>query len=418
MADTKSKKVNKNPKSIAVDVLVMAIVLIAIGIYIFVQCYNATHVDVQTITASTSTVYETIDASALVIRKENIITSDKSGVTVPCVDDGGKVKANGNIAMVFSSQEDAQNYSNALSLQSQLDYYIELENKSAGSATDVASIDKDIVSDVNTYIRNASNYSTGVLEQDALSLNDKLTRREIMIGESIDFTTVKSDLQQQLNAIGSSSPTGYVTTENSGIFSSYTDGCEDLFDYDNVSSIDVATLDSYMEKVSSAKKTDCLGKLITDYEWYFCCKVTADQIKGIDDGDTLSVAIKDSDKVIECQVVSGATVDLGVTESVLVLKSSQMDSAITAMRVEDIEIRYNEYTGFKVPSTAVHVDDDGNKIVYALVANQVTARTGEIIYSTKDYVIFEYDPENSDSIRLYDQIITQGKDLRDGKVYT
>ena len=36
----------------------------------------------------------------------------------------------------------------------------------------------------------------------------------------------------------------------------------------------------------------------------------------------------------------------------------------------------------------------------------------------KDYVVFEYTPEDENSIRLYDQIITQGKDLHDGKVYT
>ena len=243
---------------------------------------------------------------------------------------------------------------------------------------------------------------------------------KMRFGEDIDFSTVKQGLEQKLNAINleSCKPTGYVSTKESGIFSSYSDGCETAFDYKNIDKLDVNTLDKYIAQAKKAKKTDSLGKLITDYEWYFACKVSADEVKGIENGDILNVALKDSDKVIECEVVSGATLDLGVKEAVLILRSSEMDSELASMRLENIEIRFNEYTGFKVPSSAIHINDKGEKTVYALVANQVESRTGKVIYSTKDYVVFEYTPEDENSIRLYDQIITQGKDLHDGKVYT
>ena len=56
MADKKAKKVNKNAKYVSKDIIVIAIVLIAIVAYIVAECYSATHVDVQTITAVQSTV--------------------------------------------------------------------------------------------------------------------------------------------------------------------------------------------------------------------------------------------------------------------------------------------------------------------------------------------------------------------------
>lgn len=420
MAQSQNKKVNRRSNQLIRDIVPVTIVLVIIAVYIFTQCYSATHVDVETITAVTSTVYETIDATALAVRDEHIVDSDKSGVTVACVDDGEKVKQGGNIAMVFSSEKNAASYSSALDIQSQLDYYINLESRSAGMATDVESLDKDILSDVNYYIRRASYYTSGSLEDRSLSLNDKLTRRQIIIGESIDFSAIKANLQEQLNSLNmeSCSPTGYVTTDDSGVFSSYTDGCEDLVDYDKITELDIDTLDQAVKQASKTEKSDHLGKMITTYEWYFCCRVDASKIKGIKNGDKLSVALKDSDEVIECTVVSGADVDLGVNETVLVLRNSDMNSQIASMRVENIEIRVKEYTGFKVPSSAIHIDKDGKKMVYALVANQVNTRYGEIIYSTKDYAVFAYEPENSGGIRLYDQIITQGKDLHDGKVYT
>ena len=420
MAEEKAKKVNNASKYISKDVIVIAVVLIAIAAYIIAECYSATHVDIQTVTAVKSTVYQTLDKKALVIRDEHTVEENSSGVTVACVDDGEKVKVGGNIAMVFSNSDNAKSYSSALDLQSRLDYYINLESKSAGTATDVEQIDSDVINDVNDYIRSSSSNDFSAVQSAALDLNDKLTRRQMIIGEDIDFSTVKQGLEQKLNAINleSCKPTGYVSTKESGIFSSYSDGCETAFDYKNIDKLDVNTLDKYIAQAKKAKKTDSLGKLITDYEWYFACKVSADEVKGIENGDILNVALKDSDKVIECEVVNGATLDLGVKEAVLILRSSEMDSELASMRLENIEIRFNEYTGFKVPSSAIHINDKGEKTVYALVANQVESRTGKVIYSTKDYVVFEYTPEDENSIRLYDQIITQGKDLHDGKVYT
>lgn len=421
MADEKAKKVNKGKKvRVKTDVLVMAVLLVAIAIFVGVQCYNAIHVDVKTVTALKSTVYESFDAEALVIRNEHIVDSDKSSVTVPCVADGEKVNVGGNIAMVFDSSENAKSYSSSLDLQKQLDYYINLESKSAGTATDVEQIDKDVLTDVNEYIQNSASGNISKVQSSALDLNDKLTRRQMIIGEDIDFSSVKQSLEKQINSINvdACKPSGYLTTDESGIFSSYTDGLETAFNYENIDKLDISTFDKYMNEAKSAKKSDNLGKLITDFEWYFACKVTDDQVKDINDGDTLSVALKDSDKVIECEVVSGATLDLGTKESVLILRSNDMDSELASMRLEDIEIRYNEYTGIKVPTSALHIDKKGNKIVYTLVADFARAKTGEIIYSTKDYVLFEYDTTDKDAIRIYDQIITQGKDLHDGKDYS
>lgn len=421
MANSKKEKVNKNPDKISKDTIAVFLVLAIIAVYIITQCYSATHTDVETITAVTSTVYDTVEAKALVIRQEHTVNDKMGYVTVANVADGEKVKVNGEIAMEFTDEESAKNYSTLQELHKELDYYIELESRSAGVATNVESLDKDIISDVNSYVRTAAAGNTAKLADCTDSLNDKLTRRQMIIGESIDFSAVKSGLEEKINSINADAckPAGYVTTEQSGIFSSYTDGLETAFDYKKAENIDTDTLKSYIEQASSQQNGEkAFGKLITAYEWYFCAVVSTDEIGGIKNGDALDVSVKGSDDIIKCTVVSGADVPLGEKETALVLRCSQMNSEIASMRLEDIEIRYNSYSGFKVPSSAVHVDSDGNKCVYALVANQVAQRKGEIIYSTKDYAIFAYDPENSDSIRLYDQIITKGKDLHDGKVYT
>mgnify|MGYP000248361718 CR=1 FL=1 len=51
MAEEKAKKVNNASKYISKDVIVISVVLIAIAAYIIAECYSATHVDIQTVTA-------------------------------------------------------------------------------------------------------------------------------------------------------------------------------------------------------------------------------------------------------------------------------------------------------------------------------------------------------------------------------
>ena len=421
MGKTKENKVNKTSKKIPGDIVAIILVLALIGGYIFYGCYSALNVDVETITAVKSTVYEAIDAQALVIRDEHTVSGSSGGVTVASVNNGEKVKAGGNIAMVFSSEEDATKYSSAQELQSQLSYYEELETQASGTVTDVEQIDSDILSDVNSYIRAVGNGRYDSLLEYSDDLNERFIRRQLTIGEKIDFSQVKSDIKNQLDEINVStcSPVDYLTTEESGIFSSYTDGFESIVDYSKATEIDAATLKSCIEKVSeSGNDSSSFGKLITSYEWYFCCVVPSEDTAKISDGDTLNVTLKSSDDILKCQVISGADPDLNTEETVLVLRCSDMNSRIASMRLEDIEIRYSEYEGFKIPASAVHVDDNGEKFVYALISNTVEKRSGEIIYSTKDYVVFGYDAQNSDSIRYYDQIITKGTDLHDGKVYS
>lgn len=421
MGKTKENKVNKTSKKIPGDIVAIILVLALIGGYIFYGCYSALNVDVETITAVKSTVYEAIDAQALVIRDEHTVSGSSGGVTVASVNNGEKVKAGGNIAMVFSSEKDATKYSSAQELQSQLSYYEELETQASGTVTDVEQIDSDILSDVNNYIRAVGNGRYDSLLEYSDDLNERFIRRQLTIGEKIDFSQVKSDIKNQLDQINVStcSPVDYLTTEESGIFSSYTDGFESIVDYSKATEIDAATLKSCIEKVSeSGNDSSSFGKLITSYEWYFCCVVPSKDTAKISDGDTLNVTLKSSDDILKCQVITGADPDLNTEETVLVLRCSDMNSRIASMRLEDIEIRYSEYEGFKIPASAVHVDDNGEKFVYALISNTVEKRSGEIIYSTKDYVVFGYDAQNSDSIRYYDQIITKGTDLHDGKVYS
>lgn len=419
MENEKSAKTKKKLKLSAQQKQNAAIIFVVllIAVYIAVELYGAFNVSLQTQTALVSTVYETIDAKALVVRDEHVVAGKDGAVTLASVGDCEKVMLGGEIAKTFSSAEDASEYSQYLQLQDELEYYANMESQSIGMATDVESLDDTILQDVNEYVRAAARGNTKDVAEYASELNDRFTRRQILVGQDIDFSSVMNETEEKMSALNISRPTGSITADSSGVFSSYTDGLEGAFEYDSVSKLDVDTLNSWIEQAESAQAAGGIGKLITSFDWYFCAVVNTADISELENGDSVDIAVSGTDSVYDCKIISGAEPELGAEQTVLVLSCDDINSDTASMRLADIEIRVASHTGIRMPSAAVHVNS-GERGVYALVASVVEWRSAEVLYTDGDYVILSYDADSDGGIKLYDQIIIQGKDLHDGKVYT
>ena len=413
MANKKQKSNNSK------QYLVMAVIVVVILAFVAVECFNVLNVSLKTQTAYITTVYDTINTQAVIIRDEKAASSG-NGIAVATVADGEKVAAGGSIAMLFSTSEQAQKYANYLELEREREYYIDMVNVSVGSVTDIERLESTIVSDVNGYIRAAAKSDSQGVQSYSRDLNDDFTKRSLLIGEAIDFSAGLQEINDKLAAINVNSckPSGYVTAETSGYYSKYTDGCEEAFSYAMVDKLSVDAFENYLSQASAAQGTvQGSGKIINSYVWYLCCLVKPEDMVGLENGESLEVYIKSANKSLNCKIVSGAESSVGAEETVLVLSCNEMNSDISSMRLEDIELRVRSYTGVKVDSAAVH-ELDGEKGVYALVSNIAKWRKADILYTGEDYVILSYkDPENSNGIKLYDEIIIQGKDVKDGKVF-
>lgn len=409
--------------------IVAVLVILLIFIYVIAECYTVLNVKFKTQTAVVSTVYDTINTKALVVRDEQAVLTDSGSVTVPVLKDGEKVQRGGQIAMQFSNSENAGRYSKYLELTEKLQYYADMESQAVGQVTDVESLDKSILSEINNYIRCVSAENSTAISGCEESLNDKFTKRQLLIGEQIDFSSVTSALGGEISAldIKSANPAGYLNAESSGIFSTYADGLENAFDYSNIEKLDADTLNSYISAAENAQPSQAIGKIIKSFDWYFCAVVDTAELAGLKNGKTLEVTLKNSNDVLKCKIVKGAgDTPLGETQTVLVLKCNEINSDIASLRLEDIQIRTAKHEGIKVPLEAVHIEEN-QKGVYALVSSVVEWRPAEVLYTGDDFAVLTYDNKNYDEksdnkgtkngIKLYDQIIIQGKELHDGKVY-
>ena len=392
-------------------------VVVLIVLFVVIQFYKVTHIELKTQTATVSTVYDKASSEALFIRDESVVEKAATGVTVPCFEDGDKINVKGNVAMQFSSSKAAANYSKYTDLTNQIKYYQTLEAQTVGQSANLETINEDIEQKVINY---ADGLCRNKIGDTAQELDSVLVRRQLIIGEDVDLLSIIENLRDKRNSYSSfSKPDKYIKTDESGVFSNYTDGYENIIDFDKAEETSVKEFKSALNAVDKSKDVaDNVGKLVTSYTWYVQTLVSTDTVKNLENGDYVNIVLKDdSSKEFKAEIVSGADVSLGQKETLLVLKLNEMDADIAKLRKAEIEIRRNKYEGIKIPSEALHVVD-GKKGVYVLIASQIKFREVNIIYSDDDYVLAEYDESNTNSIHLYDKIITQGKDLKDGKVYT
>ena len=398
------------------NVLIISVIVLIV-LFVVIQFYKVTHIELKTQTATISTVYDKVSSEALFIRDESVVEKSPSGVTVACFQDGDKINVNGNVAMQFSSSKAAANYSKYAELTKQIKYYQTLEAQTVGQSADLETINEDIEQKVINYADGLAKNRIGDTAED---LDSVLVRRQLIIGEDVNLLSIIEDLRDQRNNYQSySKPDRYIKTDKSGVFSSYTDGYENLIDYSKAEETTIDGFKSALKAVDKAQNvSNNIGKLVTSYTWYVQTLVSADTVKNLENGDYVNIVLKDdTSKSFKAEIVNGAEIALGQKETLLVLKLNEMDADIAKLRKAEIEIRRNNYEGIKVPSEALHVLD-GKKGVYVLIASQVKFREVNVIYSDDDYVLAEYDESNEKSIHLYDKIITQGKDLKDGKVYT
>ena len=398
------------------NVLIISVIVLIV-LFVVIQFYKVTHIELKTQTATISTVYDKVSSEALFIRDESVVEKSPSGVTVACFQDGDKINVNGNVAMQFSSSKAAANYSKYAELTKQIKYYQTLEAQTVGQSADLETINEDIEQKVINYADGLAKNQIGDTAED---LDSVLVRRQLIIGEDVNLLSIIENLRDQRNNYQSySKPDRYIKTDKSGVFSSYTDGYENLIDYSKVEETTIDGFKSALKAVDKAQNvSNNIGKLVTSYTWYVQTLVSADTVKNLENGDYVNIVLKDdTSKSFKAEIVNGAEIALGQKETLLVLKLNEMDADIAKLRKAEIEIRRNTYEGIKVPSEALHVLD-GKKGVYVLIASQVKFREVNVIYSDDDYVLAEYDESNEKSIHLYDKIITQGKDLKDGKVYT
>ncbi len=404
-------KLDKNQiKRIAYSLL--GVLIIAYFIYQVVQMNSVPY---KTEIALNRDVQSVIKTEAFIIRDETYITADNtSGTVVSIAEDGKRVSSGDGVAVVFPNAESAAAYVRINELQKEIDYYSQLKNR-VGIGTNAPSSYNKLIDDACINFISASRDSIGSNFDDKLTdLRDAITARQLAVGEELSVEAKIAELQAELVSINQGN-VNYktVASPNSGYYIGSVDGYENVADYDDVKFLDCQAINTLLSSEKHETPANVMGKLVDEFDWYLACNVSYNESGNIAVGKTVKVNVPNTVVgIITCTVVSKGEKD--GEQVALVLKCNLMNRDVANLRIHDIEIIVDDYTGIKINNKAIR-EVNGEKGVYVQRGNIIQYKKINILESNEEYSVVE-SVADSTYVQQYDTVITEGVDLYDGKV--
>ena len=381
---------------------------------------------------------DVIKTTGLVARNEEYVHASASGVLVYEAADGDKVTGGGTIATVYNNEGDVA----ALRRIEEINEKIEFLS-SLGSASNTVNVGIDTVNSqlndkliyfekqINT--RSFTNISAA--EDDLMT---SVYRKQMITGQQGSFAEKIAELEAERNSLQASTgkPAGEIKSEASGYFVSSVDGYETALSTDKLDRITYEDLD----RITPEEVDDptIFGKILKGVNWYLVCPVTTDEAANISrNSDSITVRMPYAmSENIPAKLISVNQSSDG-EHALVILQCNYMNSSISRIRKEPIEIIVSTYEGLKISKKALHddevsrtvTDDNGNEVtetatvqgVYVEYGNELVFRQVDIKFSGDDFIICNETPAdgvlfNGRTVTLYDKVVVEGGELFNGKL--
>lgn len=399
----------------------IGVILFALAFcYTIYEIYDVSRQGVVTRTAVEHTIYETLDMEVFIIRDEKYIEGSPSGTVVPLVGDGERVAGDADIAAVFKNDDDAAKYIELQRMKKDLARYDSLTSQATFSGLKVGTLEADVKAGLCDFLGSVYGGDMASAFECANDFRDKATTLEIVTKGTLDLTERRQALAQKIASLEASLG-GFTMVgtgnKSAGFYMSETDGFENTPGYAEASKLTPAIVNN-MQKAKSTGKTTGLGKLVCGYRWYMAAVLDSKKAADIVKGSVVTINLPESDvKRITAKVYAKNEDKKGKTAVIFVC--SDINPQILRLRREKAELVMKAHTGFVINSGEIRVIEraDGTKIngVYILRGNIVSFRRINMIYSGNGFILSGSTSQGG-YVKLYDEIITSGRNLRDGAV--
>ncbi len=395
---------------------------VVIAIFFAAEMYGIANKTYTTQTVYEQTVLQTVDAKMYVIRDETPLTTQATGVTVPLAENGERVSKGSTIAAVFPSEASAENYVKVKSLEQKLEAYKKINGQLKLANVDINKLNGEINNDFTSLLVAAYENDFSSLGDDKLSFAEKLSRKQISLGREVDCASQIAELENEIYALNSSTtPTEILTAEEAGYFVSNLDGYENYLTCADVETLTKDKLNEAFKAKKNETPDGTIGKIIDGYNWYIATIVDTSKVSELSKGKSVKLIFNDSENE-KVKTTIHRVVSLDDNESLVVFRCNLMNDSLTDLRIVDGKIVISEYTGLKVNRDAIRLDEEGNSGVFVRRGNIVNFRSINIVYSEESFVIASKPSAESGieleytHLKLYDEVIISGKELKDGMV--
>lgn len=389
-------------------------VVLLIAVFFVHQAAAAVYKPISTESATYYTAADGLNITGLIIRNETLVKSQSGGVMHFIASDGSRVAKDGVITNIYDNESASITLTNIDSVNTKIADIEEMLSYNDLEAADLDMINSRVQKSLDSMIVSVSGGNYNNYSERKENLLSALNRRQIAMGETADFSSQLAALKSELATLSASLPAakGTIKAEKSGYFVSKTDGYEQTLTTDILDALTPEKLDSVKAEQTPA---DVIGKIVSDYEWYIAAKVSINESLKYKEGDSLIIYTSVKSYPQMPVTVKKINISESSSSAVLLFECSDMNSELASMRSGPMTVVKKEYSGLKVPKNALRVVDS-KRGVYVLTGMQIKFVEVNVLFSNDSYIICEKQTEDENVLRLYDEVVTRGKNLYDGKI--
>ncbi len=390
--------------------VVMSLFLVA---YVGYQVYRYMYSPIKTEPVQKYVVDDTVYAQGIAIRDEIPVAGNSSGIVSYFYDDGVRVITGTSVAEVHANRQSVQNKHRAEKIDAEIERLSGIQ-KTAGSIANVSSISLTIEEQIGRLISMNESGNLQDAENICGGLQDVLNKKAIAIRDVTDFSNKiqqleneKASLQNQMSA-----QISQIVSPAYGYFGSY---CDTASDSITTALLSTATV-SQLEELSSARyeqNNAYVGKVILGYIWYYAALVSPEDANKFSIGTTALLYFGSSSEEVP-GTVTQLIQDAENGKTAVVFSCDYMSQEISRLRNSAVRIELGSYKGLKIPYKALRFQD-GVQGVYVVKNQMLEFKTVEIVYDSVGFFVSRIDSNDEKRVQLYDDIVTEGTDLYEGR---
>ncbi len=400
----------KNTKKI-ISIVASALVLLYMGF----QLHSVLNKGISTEFAVPYTYNQKISATGYVVRDEEIIASEHGGGVVGyCQQNGSKVAAGSVVAEVFSTEDQANAKNRISEIDSSLEKLKDLQESGKQYAVSAELLNLKINERINNLLNIADSGSFNGFDDACDDLLESMNKKQIATGSLSGFESSTEQLKSEKASLESIVGTpSQITCQKSGYFVNQVDGHENRITVEALEKMTVDEL-SAVENIEVSKSSNAVGKVISGNEWYIAAVLENKDIKQMSLGDEIKIYIPTmTSNELLCSVAF-MNVDYAAEKTMVAFKCNRMETDLSDIRIESIEVCVNTYQGLRVKSSAVRIIE-GVTGVYVISGINADFKTVELLYSDSVFAVCKVNSDSSSGLKIYDEVIVDGSDLYDGK---
>ena len=373
-------------------------------------------------------VEEGMDLSGYVVRREQVLADEASGLLRLQRSEGEKVGAGGTVALVYADQTSLDRQREIDELSGRIEQLQFAQEASLGSEVSLK-LDAQIMRSLLDYRAELAAGRLDNAEEHKTELKSLVLKRDYTYSDTEDLSGQIAELQSQLKELKAQAASSVraVKAPVSGVYSAVVDGYETVLTPGLLADMTPSQLNAVQADETLTSQT---GKLILGDSWYYAVTMSADQAK----------ALRDSGGTMTLRFAKGVEQDQTVTlyavgpeeqgRVVVTFRGAYNMAQVTLLRRQSAQLIWRTVAGIRVPNEALRaantkVDQEGNRTtveslgVYCVVGMEARFKPVEVLYSGDGFVLVRSTAaSDQESLRLRpgDEIIISAKDLYDGKV--